>query len=195
MPPAATGPGEPRVLLTGEEIESAVARLAAEMSARYPGGAVLIGVLRGSVPFLADLVRAMTAPVSVDFMAITPYTPGSGRVRLLKDLDLDIAGRDAVIVEDIVDTGLSTAFLRRELERRNPRSVAVCTLLDRRIRRVVPVEIDFAGSEVADAFVIGYGLDHEGRYRNLRLVAAADVELLAADPDVYVPAFYGSANP
>ena len=183
------------MLLTEEEIESAVTRLAAEMSARYHDGAVLIGVLRGSVPFLADLVRAMTAPVSVDFMAITPYTPGSGRVRLLKDLDLDIAGRDAVIVEDIVDTGLSTAFLRAELERRNPRSVAVCTLLDRRIRRVVPVEIDFAGAEVDDAFVIGYGLDHEGRYRNLRLVAAADMELLAGDPDVYVPAFYGSANP
>ncbi|MXW88470.1 MAG: hypoxanthine phosphoribosyltransferase [Acidimicrobiaceae bacterium] len=183
---------QPRVLLTAEEIDATVARLASDMSARYHDGVVLIGVLRGSVPFLADLVRVMTVPVSVDFMAITPYTPGSGRVRLLKDLDLDIAGRDAVIVEDIVDTGLSTAFLRRELERRNPRSVAVCTLLDRRIRRVVPVEIDFAGVEVADAFVVGYGLDHEGRYRNLRLVAAADVELLADDPDVYVPVFYGS---
>ncbi|MXY09586.1 MAG: hypoxanthine phosphoribosyltransferase [Acidimicrobiaceae bacterium] len=183
---------QPRVLLTAEEIDATVARLASDMSARYHDGVVLIGVLRGSVPFLADLVRVMTVPVSVDFMAITPYTPGSGRVRLLKDLDLDIAGRDAVIVEDIVDTGLSTAFLRRELERRNPRSVAVCTLLDRRIRRVVPVEIDFAGVEVADAFVVGYGLDHEGRYRNLRLIAAADVELLANDPDVYVPVFYGS---
>ncbi len=192
MPPVKAGPGEPRVLLTEEDIASTVARLAAEMSARYHDGVVLIGVLRGSVPFLADLVRAMTVPVSVDFMAITPYTPGSGRVRLLKDLDLDIAGRDAVIVEDIVDTGLSTAFLRRELQRRNPRSVAVCTLLDRRVRRVVPVEIDFAGLDMADSFVVGYGLDHEGRYRNLRLVAAADVELLAADPDVYVPVFYGS---
>ena len=194
MPPAEAGPLEPRVLLTEEEIGSTVARLAAGLSARYHDGVVLIGVLRGSVPFLADLVRAMTVGVSVDFMAITPYTPGSGRVRLLKDLDLDIAGRDAVIVEDIVDTGLSTAFLRTELERRNPRSVAVCTLLDRRIRRVVPVEIDFAGAEVADAFVVGYGLDHEGRYRNLRLVAAADVELLAGDPDVYVPVLYGSPD-
>ena len=185
------GPMEPRVLLAADEIDATVARLAAEMSGRYRDGVVLIGVLRGSVPFLADLVRAMTVPVSVDFMAITPYTPGSGRVRLLKDLDLDIAGRDAVIVEDIVDTGLSTAFLRSELARRNPRSVAVCTLLDRRVRRVVPVEIDFAGLDVSDTFVIGYGLDHEGRYRNLRLIAAADVELLAADPDVYVPVFYG----
>ena len=180
------------MLLTAEQIEAAVARLAAEMSARYRDGVVLIGVLRGSVLFLADLVRAMSVPVSVDFMAITPYTPGSGRVRLLKDLDTDIAGRDAVIVEDIVDTGLSTAFLRSELERRRPRSVSVCALLDRRVRRVVPVEIDFVGAEVSDTFVIGFGLDHEGRYRNLRLVAAADVELLADDPDVYVPVFYGS---
>ena len=97
-----------------------------------------------------------------------------------------------MIVEDIVDTGLSTAFLRSELERRRPRSVSVCTLLDRRIRRVVPVEIDFAGAEVSDSYVIGFGLDHEGRYRNLRLVAVADVELLTADPDAYVPVFYGS---
>lgn len=182
------------MLLTAKQIEATIARLAAEMSARYPDGAILIGVLRGSVPFLADLVRAMTVPVSVDFMAITPYTPGAGRVRLLKDLDLDIAGRHVVIVEDIVDTGLSTAFLRSELQRRRPRSVAVCALLDRRVRRVVPVEIDFAGVEVSDSFVIGFGLDHEGRYRNLRLVAAADMELLARDPDVYVPVFYGSTG-
>ena len=194
MPSDAAGVPEQRVLLTAKQIETTIARLAAEMSARYPDGAILIGVLRGSVPFLADLVRAMTVPVSVDFLAITPYTPGSGRVRLLKDLDLDIAGRHAVIVEDIVDTGLSTAFLRSELQRRRPRSVAVCALLDRRARRVVPVEIDFAGVEVSDSYVIGFGLDHEGRYRNLRLVAVADMELLARDPDVYVPVFYGSTG-
>lgn len=192
MSPRGQAPDEPRVLLTAEQIDVIVARLAAEMSDRYRDGAVLVGVLRGSVPFLADLARAMTVPVCVDFMAITPYTPDSGRVRLLKDLDLDIAGRDTVIVEDIVDTGLSTAFLRSQLERRGPRSVAVCTLLDRRIRRVVPVDIDFAGAEVSDTFVVGFGLDHEGRYRNLRLVAAADMEVLAADPDAYVSALYGS---
>ena len=191
MAPVAAAAPMPRVLLDAEQIDEAVNRLAGEMSARYPGGAVLVGVLRGSVPFLADLVRAMTVPVNVDFLAITPYTPDSGRVRLLKDLDFDIAGRDTVIVEDIVDTGLSTAFLSRELRRRGPRSVAVCTLLDRRARRVVPVDIDFAGAEVSDDFVIGFGLDHEGRYRNLRLVAAADIEVLAADPDAYVPALYG----
>ena len=194
MPADAPVPAEPRVLLTAAQIDEIVARLAAEMSSRYRDGAVLIGVLRGSVPLLADLVRAMTVAVSVDFMAITPYSPDSGRVRLLKDLDIDIAGRDAVIVEDIVDTGLSTAFLRSELERRRPRSVAVCTLLDRRVRRVVPVEIDFVGAEVSDSFVIGFGLDHEGRYRNLRLIAAADMELLAGDPDAYVPVLYGSGG-
>ena len=195
MAPGPAAAAEPRVLLTAEQIDETVARLAGEMSARYPDGVVLVGVLRGSVPFLADLVRAMTVRVNVDFLAITPYTPDSGRVRLLMDLDTDIAGRDAVIVEDIVDTGLSTAFLRAELLRRRPRSVAVCTLLDRRVRRVVPVKIDFAGAEVFDDFVIGFGLDHEGRYRNLRLVAAADIEVLAADPDAYVPLLYGSARP
>ena len=191
MAPVSAAAPTPRLLLSPEQIDETVARLAGEMSARYPGGAVLVGVLRGSVPFLADLVRAMTVPVNVDFLAITPYTPDSGRVRLLKDLDFDIAGRDTVIVEDIVDTGLSTAFLSRELCRRGPRSVAVCTLLDRRARRVVPVDIDFAGVEVSDDFVIGFGLDHEGRYRNLRLVAAADIEVLAADPDAYMAALYG----
>ena len=192
MRPEGSRPPEPRVLFNADQIDAMVTRLAAQMSARYRDGVVLIGVLRGSVPFLADVARAMTVPVCVDFMALTPYVPGEGRVRLLKDLDLDIGGRDTVIVEDIVDTGLSTAFLRAQLRQRGPRSVAVCTLLDRRIRRVVPVDIDFAGSEVPDTFVIGFGLDYAGRYRNLRLIASADAELLAADPDIYVPVFYGT---
>ena len=194
MPPGSSAPPEPRVLLTAEQLDATIARLASELSARYRNGVLLIGVLRGSVPFLADLARAMTVPVCVDFVAITPYAPDSGRVRLLKDLDLDIAGLDAVIVEDIVDTGLSTAFLSSQLERRGPRSVAVCTLLDRRVRRVVPVEIDFVGVEVSDVFVIGFGLDHKGRYRNLRLIACADMELLIDDPDAYVAALYGSTG-
>ena len=192
MRPEGSRPPEPRVLFDADQIDAMVTRLAAQMSARYRDGVVLIGVLRGSVPFLADVARAMTVPVCVDFMALTPYVPGEGRVRLLKDLDLDIGGRDTVIVEDIVDTGLSTAFLRAQLLQRGPRSVAVCTLLDRRVRRVVPVDIDFAGSEVPDSFVIGFGLDYAGRYRNLRLIASADAELLAADPDIYVPVFYGT---
>lgn len=186
----ASGAG-PRVLVSAGEIDAIVERLAAEMSARYSDGVVLVGVLRGSVPFLADLVRAVDADVHVDFLAITPYTRGTGRVRLLKDLDTDVAGRDVVIVEDIVDTGLTAAFLLSELKRRSPCSVAVCTLLDRPVRRVVPVPLDYVGAEVPDAFVIGYGLDYEGRYRNLRLVAAADPDLLAADPDAYVSGLHG----
>ena len=190
----ASGAG-PRVLVSAGEIDAIVERLGAEMSARYSDGVVLVGVLRGSVPFLADLVRAVNADVHVDFLAITPYTRGTGRVRLLKDLDTDVAGRDVVIVEDIVDTGLTAAFLLSEMRRRSPRSVAVCTLLDRPSRRVVPVPLDYVGAEVPDAFVIGYGLDYRGRYRNLRLVAAADPELLAADPDAYVSGLHGRSRP
>lgn len=189
-----TSAAGPRVLVSAGEIDAIVERLAAEMSARYSDGVVLVGVLRGSVLFLADLVRSLTIDVRIDFLAITPYTRGTGRVRLLKDLDADVAGQDVVIVEDIVDTGLTAAFLLSELTRRSPRSVAVCTLLDRPTRRVVPVKLDYVGAEVPDAFVIGYGLDYEGRYRNLRLVAAADPDLLAADPDVYVGGLHGRGS-
>ena len=143
---------------------------------------------------LADQRPAQVGLVEVDFpidfVAITPYAPNTGRVRLLKDLDIDIAGRAVVIVEDIVDTGLTTAFIHGELSRRSPASVSVCTLVDRPARRVVPVELDHVGIEIPDQFVIGYGLDFEGRYRNLRVLAAADAEVLAADPDAYVSELY-----
>jgi hypoxanthine phosphoribosyltransferase len=178
------------ILLGEDEIESTVLRLAGELSDRFEDGVVLAGVLRGSVPFLADLVRAMTIRPIIDFLAITPYVPNTGRVRMLKDLDIDIAGRDVVIIEDIVDTGLTTAFIHGELSRRSPRSVCVCTFVDRPARRVVPVELAHVGIEIPDRFVIGYGLDHEGRYRNLRVLAAADPDVLAADPDAYVGDLY-----
>jgi hypoxanthine phosphoribosyltransferase len=178
------------VLLDEAELTATVRRLADELSARFDDGVVLAGVLRGSVLFLADLVRAMTVRPLIDFIAITPYAPNTGRVRMLKDLDIDIAGRDVVIVEDIVDTGLTTAFIHGELARRSPRSVSVCTLVDRPVRRVVPVELDHVGIEIPDRFVIGYGLDHEGRYRNLRILAAAAPEVLAADPDSFVGELY-----
>ncbi len=183
---------EPRLLLDGPDLDELVDRLAGELSDRFDDGVVLAAVLRGSVPFLAALARAMTVHPVLDFMAISAYSPGSSRVRMLKDLDTDITGRDVVIVEDIVDTGLTIAFLRAELLRRDPSSVSICTLLDRPARRVVPVEPEYVGLEIPDEFVIGFGLDHEGRYRNLRLVAAADPELLRADPDAYVDALYGS---
>ena len=187
---AAAGPEGLSVLLDADGIDTTVNRLAAEISERYDDGVVLAGVLRGSVMFLADLVRALTIRPIVDFMAITPYAPGTGRVRLLKDLDLDVSGRQVVLVEDIVDTGLTSAFLRGELARRSPSSVAVCAFVDRPARRVVPVDIEHVGIEIPDEFVIGYGLDHQGRYRNLRMLATADLELLDTDPDAYVSTLY-----
>ena len=185
-----TAPPGLRVLLDRHEVDATVARLAEEISGRYTDGLVLAGVLRGSVMFLADLARALDIHTIIDFLAITPYAAGTGRVRLLKDLDIDISGRDVVLVEDIVDTGLTSAFLRAEIERRAPASLAICTFVDRPARRVVPVELDFVGLEIPDEYVIGYGLDHRGRYRNLRVLATADTGVLDADPDAYVAHLY-----
>jgi hypoxanthine phosphoribosyltransferase len=136
----------------------------------------------------------MTVPeLSCDFLGLSSYgsrTESSGVVRLTSDLNSPVGGKHVLIVEDIVDTGLTSAFLLGELRRRSPRSVALCTFVDRPARRVVPVEIDHVGVEIEDRFVIGYGLDYEGRYRNLRVLAAADLEVLDADPDAYVEALY-----
>ena len=180
------------VLLEEGEIEAIVRRVAGELSDRYDDGVVLISVLRGSVPFLADLVRSMTIRSVVDFVAITPYKPGTGRVRLLMDITTDIRDREVVVVEDIVDTGLTSAFLMGELSRREPRSLAICTFVDRPARRVVPVDLAHVGIEIPDEFVIGYGLDHQGRYRNARVLATADTAILAQDPDAYVESLYGA---
>lgn len=179
-----------QILLDSRGIEATVERVAAEVSADHTDGVVLAGVLRGSVPFLADLARAMSIHVRIDFLAITPYSPGTGRVRLLKDLDIDITGRDVVIVEDIVDTGLTSEFLSAQLNRRNPRKLSVCTFVDRPSRRVAPVEPDYVGIEIPEEFVIGYGLDYEGRYRNLPILATADPAVLKENPDAYIAALY-----
>lgn len=184
-----TAPGL-RMILDSDEIDAIVHRLAGELSDRFSDGLVLAAVLRGSVPFLADLSRAMTIHTLVDFLAITKYERGTGRVRLLKDLDIDITGRDVVVVEDIVDTGLTSAFLRGELIRRSPASLSLCTFVDRSPARVVPVDLDYVGVEIPDEFVIGYGLDYRGRYRNVKALAAVDTDVLAADPDAYVEDLY-----
>ena len=165
-------------------------RLAAEISAEYQDGVVLVAVLKGSVPFLADMVRAMTIAPVVDFMSISKYAPDTGRVRIIKDIEVDISGRDVVLVEDIVDTGLTLTYLLDELARRHPRSVAACTLLDRSARRIVPAPVRFVGFEIEDHFVLGYGLDFAERYRNLDHVVAADLKTLRDDPDAYVPGLY-----
>jgi hypoxanthine phosphoribosyltransferase len=167
-----------------------VDRVAAEISAAYRDGVVLVAVLKGSVPFLADLVRSLTIVPEVDFLAISSYAEGTGRVRLVKDLDLDIAGRDVVLVEDIVDTGLTITYVLGELARRGPRTLEACTLLDKTARRIVPTPLRFVGFSLGDEFVVGYGLDFAERYRNLDLVAAGDLRLLQADPDAYVEVLY-----
>ena len=178
------------MLLTAEQLRAGVARLGRDLSAAYDDGVVLVGVLKGSVPFLADLARALTIAPLVDFLAVSPYAEGTGRVRIVKDLDLDVAGRDVVLVEDVVDTGLTTTYLQGELARRSPRSVEVCALVDKVRRRVVPVPLRWVGFAVDEDYVVGYGLDHEERYRNLDLVAAADLAALRADPDALVAALY-----
>lgn len=151
---------------------------------------VLVGVLKGSLLFLADLVRQTSVPCEVDFLAISSYQPDTGRVRILKDLDADIYARDVLLVEDIVDTGLTATYLLRQLHQRGPRSLGLCTLLDKVARRLIPVELDFVGFAVPDAFVIGYGLDFAGRYRNLDAIYAGDVDALVEDPDAHVKALY-----
>ena len=185
------GPAEVRELIGPQLLHAAVVRLGRELSSAYPGGVLLVGVLKGSVLFLADLIRSVTVPVEVDFLAISSYAPGTGRVRILKDLGTDIGDRDVVLVEDIVDTGLTVTYVVGELRRRGPASVEVCTLLDKAVRRLVPVPIRFSGFAIEDEFVLGYGLDCAERYRNLDRVVAGDVNALRLDPDAHVNALYG----
>jgi hypoxanthine phosphoribosyltransferase len=151
---------------------------------------VLIAVLKGAVPFLADLVRRLRVVPVVDFLAISAYAPDTGRVRIVKDVDVDVYDRHVVLVEDIVDTGLTLTYLLQELRGRGPRSVEACTLLDKSVRRIVPTSVRFTGFDVGDDFLLGYGLDFAGRYRNLDRVVAGDLEVLRADPDAYVGALF-----
>ncbi len=147
-------------------------------------------MLKGSLLFLSDLARALDSAglrdVVVDFLAISRYAPDSGRVRILQDLAVDVGGRDVVIVEDLVDTGLTLAYLLEHVRERAPRRVDVCTLLDRTPSRIVPLDIRYAGMEIPDVFVIGYGLHYSERYRNLPVVVVADRARLSGDADVYL---------
>jgi hypoxanthine phosphoribosyltransferase len=164
------------VLVPAEDLARRVRELATEVSHDYEGrDLVLIGVLKGAVFFLADLMRQLTVPCEVDFMAVASYgsaTKSSGVVRILKDLDAVIDGRDVLIVEDIVDSGLTLQYLLRNLAGRNPRSLEVCALLIKPARRKVDLQTRYVGFEIPDRFAIGYGLDHDERYRNLPYVAA-----------------------
>ena len=159
-----------------------MAALGQELSADYSGrDLLLIGVLKGAVFFMADLMRHITVPCEVDFMAISSYgasTDSSGVVRILKDLDINIEGRDVLVVEDIIDSGLTLSYLMRNLEARDPASLEVCALLTKPDRREMDVPVRYVGFEIPDRFVIGYGLDFAERYRNLPYVAVLSDELI-----------------
>ncbi|MDQ4025748.1 MAG: hypoxanthine phosphoribosyltransferase [Actinomycetota bacterium] len=190
-PPPAAPPYE--VLISEAQLRERIASLGEELAAIYRGNAsppVFVGVLKGSVMFLADLVRALPVHAEVDFMSISAYGGGgahSGVVRIEKDLDGDVGGRDVVIVEDIVDTGLTLHYLRRNLGARSPRSLRAVTLLDKSVRRIVPVDLEHRGFDIPDVFVVGYGLDFQSLYRNARdILSVPDLPRLANDPRLLV---------
>ena len=155
------------VVLDADGITTTVRRLAGELSGAYEHGLLLVGLLPGSLVFLADLVRAMTVDPEVDFLQVSAYRPGAGQVRLVKDLGASVTGRDVVLVDAAVDTGLTLTYVVEELRRRDPRSVEVCALVDKVRRRLVPVHLRFRGVETAAGMVTGYGLGQAGSGINL----------------------------
>ena len=172
------------ILIDKETLAARVAELGVEVSSDYQGrDLLLIGVLKGAVFFMADLMRHLTVPCEVDFMAISSYgdsTDSSGIVRILKDLDINIEGRDVLVVEDIIDSGLTLSYLMRNLRARKPASLEVVTLLTKPERREIDVPVRYVGFEIPNRFVIGYGLDFAERYRNLPYVAVLHADLIPA---------------
>ena len=195
-----TQPAELDVLIPAHDLSARVRELGSEIADVYRDGEipVLVCVLKGSVVFLADLVRAMDIDVHVEFMSISSYadsSTSSGVVRILKDVETDLTGRHVLIVEDIVDTGLTLHYLRRSLTAREPASLRAVTLLDKAVRRIIPVELEWRGFEIPDDFVLGYGLDHDGLYRNLSdLIVVRDIARLAASPRMYVDVAWPAAG-
>jgi hypoxanthine phosphoribosyltransferase len=164
------------ILISGDQIQTRVRELGAQISRDYAGTVpILVTVLRGGVLFLADLMRAIDIDHEIDFMAVSSYgkeTQSSGVVRILSDLNMNIQGRDVLIVEDIVDTGLTLAYIRENLETRQPASLRICALLDKKARRATSVRVEYVGFEIPDKFVVGYGLDFAERHRNLPHIVA-----------------------
>jgi hypoxanthine phosphoribosyltransferase len=170
------------ILIEEAALSARVAELGAEVSADYEGRELLlIGVLKGAVFFMADLMRHLTVSCEVDFMAISSYgdaTDSSGVVRILKDLDINMEGRHVLVVEDIIDSGLTLSYLMRNLESREPATLEVCALLTKPARREIDVPVRYVGFEIPNRFVVGYGLDFAERYRNLPYVAVLSDELI-----------------
>jgi hypoxanthine phosphoribosyltransferase len=170
------------ILVTEEQIRGKVDELGARIGADYADRRLtLVSVLKGSLPFMADLMRAIPTPVRIDLMEVSSYggssTESSGLVRILKDLSASIEGEDVLIVEDIIDTGLTLNYLVRYLRGKNPKSLRICTLLDKPARRLVDIPVDYVGFTIPDQFVVGYGLDYREYYRNLRFVGVLRPEV------------------
>jgi hypoxanthine phosphoribosyltransferase len=173
------------ILIDAETIQAKVAELGAQISADYGSEPVtLVSVLKGALPFMADLMRAITSPVRIDLMEVSSYggaTETSGMVRILKDLSSSIEDRDVLIVEDIIDTGLTLNYLTDYLRGKNPRSLHICALLDKPTRRLVEIDIKYRGFTIPDRFVIGYGLDYEEIYRNLPYIGVLKPEVYGGE--------------
>jgi hypoxanthine phosphoribosyltransferase len=169
-------------LLDPDELAAIARRLGSEIARDYPEGVVLVALLKGSLCFLADLVRELPGPCELDFLVLSAYGDGQTRVRVTKDLDLDVTGRDVVVVMDLVDTGLTLGYVLRLIALRRARSTAACALLDRRSRRLLPVELRYVGRVIGDEYVVGYGLDLDERCRNLPGLEVVDEAELRAEP-------------
>ena len=170
------------VLVTEEQLRAKVAELGARISRDYAGkDLLLVSILKGAVVFMADLMRAVTIPCSIDFMVVSSYggtnTESTGLVKIVKDLDADLSGRDVLIVEDVLDTGVTLSNLVPMLKMRHPNSVRICAILDKPARRKTDIRADYIGFEVPDAFVVGYGLDYDEKYRNLPFVGVLKPEV------------------
>ena len=174
------------VLIDRDALQRRIAELGEEISADYAGrDLLLVGVLKGAVFFMADLMRGLSIPCEIDFMAISSYgdsTDSSGVVRILKDLDINIEGRAVLVVEDIIDSGLTLSYLMRNLEAREPASLEICALLTKPERREIDVPVRYVGFEIPNHFVVGYGLDYAERYRNLRYVGVLDPGVVEREP-------------
>ncbi len=162
------------ILLSTEEVEKRVRELGAQISSDYPGEKVIaVGILKGAFIFMADLVRNIDLPVEIEFMAVTSYgkaAASSGEVRILKDLDCSIEGQNVIVIEDIIDTGLTLKYIKEILLKREPKSLKLCCMLDKPSRREAAIDVDYIGYSIPDHFVVGYGLDFSGRYRSLPYV-------------------------
>ena len=167
-----------RVMLTEEEVNAKIAELGAKISKDYEGESVhLICVLKGGVFFTCELAKRITVPVSLDFMSVSSYgsdTKSSGVVKIIKDLDNGIEGKNVLVVEDIIDSGRTLSYLLENLRNRKPKSLKLCTMLDKPDRRVVDVDVDYTGFEIPDEFVVGYGLDYDQKYRNLPYIGVVE---------------------